>query len=159
MHPSRWIPLLFLCACAPTAAQRSAKLLTVATRQDPLAFCVSHTLGDAGFTVNADSLNGTLRLVGHRSYLASEHWVTRDSVAVLFLPPGATADSVPLEIAVGTKVQMNDPNRHTSDFGPVSEPIRPQFYGRSQVAEQSRDFSTVLRTRCAGAAKERGRSA
>lgn len=155
MHRPALMFFLLATACAPTAAERSAKLLTVATREDPLAFCVSHTLGDAGFTVNADSLNGTLLLLGHRSYLASEHWVTRDSVAVLFLSPQATSDSIPLEIAVGTKVQMYDPTRHTSDFGPIREPIRPQFYGRSQAAEAARDFNSVLRQSCAHAAKER----
>lgn len=155
MHRPPLMFLLLATACAPTAAERSAKLLSVASRQDPLAFCVSHTLGDAGFTVNADSLHGTLLLLGHRSYMASEHWVTRDSVAVLVLPSEATSDTIPLEIVAGTKVQMYDPTRHTSDFGPNREPIRPQFYGRSQAAEASRDFTSVLRESCANAAKER----
>ncbi len=45
MHPSRLIVLLSLSACAPTAAERSARLLSVAIREDPLAYCVTHTLG------------------------------------------------------------------------------------------------------------------
>lgn len=152
-HPLAFV--LLLSACAPTAAERSARLLAVATRDDPLAYCVSHTLGDAGFTVKADSLHGNLLLLGHRSYLASEHWITRDSVAVLFLPPHITADTIPIEIAVGTKVQMFDPTRHTADFGPNREPIRPQFYGRAQSAEGPQDYTRVLRQSCAAAAKER----